>query len=441
MRKTYFQSLTSLRVFMILLNLIIVMFYGTIVLLTTKYIIQNHIARDFLDEVSYIPHHPMLVFLGSILMFAILSYIIYYRSEHEIVNKKMNIIYNGIEFIVCAMIIYLLYMGYNGIILLVFCDCIYHLKDDKYSKWLLTAMVFVYLFASYDVFSAFVPMTNMQQYMMVYDASIRSMLMIGKNILETCNLLLFIVFIIVYIAQQMQENENITKELSMIHQVNQELRNYAAITEKIGENNERKRLAREIHDTLGHALTGIAAGVDACIAMIDINPAATKKQLQVVSKVVREGIGDVRNSLNKLRPGALEAHGLKGAIEKMIQEFADVSDLEIYLNYQLEQVDFEKTKEDVLFRIIQESITNALRHGGADRIDIDIYQQDDILILKVQDNGVGCKDIQYGFGLKQMSERVAIINGTVTYDGHNGFLTVVKIPIQRGENYGKSIDC
>lgn len=64
MRKTYFQSLTSLRVFMILLNLIIVMFYGTIALLTTKYIIQNHIARDFLDEVSYIPHHPMLVFLG-----------------------------------------------------------------------------------------------------------------------------------------------------------------------------------------------------------------------------------------------------------------------------------------------------------------------------------------------------------------------------------------
>ena len=125
----------------------------------------------------------------------------------------------------------------------------------------------------------------------------------------------------------------------------------------------------------------------------------------------------------------------------MIEEFADVSDLEIHLNYQLEQVDFEKTKEDVLFRIIQESITNALRHGGADRIDIDIYQQDDILILKVQDNGVGCKDIQYGFGLKQMSERVAIINGTVTYDGHNGFLTVVKIPIQRGENYGKSIDC
>lgn len=441
MNKSYFRSLTSLRTFMVFLNLIIVMFYGATVLLTTKYIVQNGLARDFLDKISHIPHHPIWVFFGSIFLFIILSYIIYHRSERIIENKKMNILYSGIEFFVCTMIIYLLYMGYNGIILLVFCDCIYHLKDDKYSKWLLAIMIIVYLFASYDVFSIFVPMTNVQQYIAVYDANMRGMLMITKNILETCNVLLFIVFIIVYIADQRQENENITKELSMIYQVNKELKNYAAVTEKIGEDNERKRLAREIHDTLGHALTGIAAGVDACIAMIEINPSATKQQLQVVSKVVRQGIGDVRNSLNKLRPGALEEHGLKGAIEKMVEEFSHVSDLVIDLNYQLNHVDFEKTKEDILFRIIQESITNALRHGVANHIDIQIYQEDDILCLRIQDNGCGCKDIHYGFGLKQMSERVAIVNGTVEYNGENGFLTVVKIPMQRGEDYGKSIDC
>ena len=441
MNKSYFRSLTSLRTFMILLNLVIVIFNGTIVLLTTKYIVQNGLARDFLDDISYIPHHPLFVFLGSITLFCILSYIIYHRGEKIIENKKMNILYSGVEFIVCAMIIYLLYMGYNGVILLVFCDCIYHLKDDKYSKWLLAAMVIVYLFASYDVFSIVVPMTNVSQYMAVYDASVRGMLMIAKNILETCNLLLFIVFIIVYIAEQMQENENIAKELSMIYQVNKELKDYAAVTEKIGENNERKRLAREIHDTLGHALTGIAAGVDACIAMIDINPSATKQQLQVVSRVVREGIGDVRNSLNKLRPGALEKHGLKGAIEKMIEEFSNVSDLVIELDYRLDHVDFENTKEDILFRIIQESITNALRHGGATHIDVSLYLEDNMLYLKIKDNGIGCDDIHYGFGLKQMKERVAIVNGNVEYDGHNGFLTVVKIPMQRGENYGKSVDC
>ena len=98
------------------------------------------------------------------------------------------------------------------------------------------------------------------------------------------------------------------------------------MSEKIAEDKERKRLAREIHDTLGHALTGIAAGVDACIAMIDINPEATKKQLMVISKVVRQGIVDVRNSLNKLRPGALEQHGFKGAIENMIEDMDKIDE-------------------------------------------------------------------------------------------------------------------
>ena len=240
---------------------------------------------------------------------------------------------------------------------------------------------------------------------------------------------------IMYIANQIQENENITKELDMIHQVNKELQDYAAVTEKIGEDKERKRLAREIHDTLGHALTGIAAGIDACLAMIDTHPKETKQQLEVVSKVVRQGIGDVRNSLNKLRPGVLEEQGFRVAIEKMIEEFSSVSDLSIDFHYQLEKIDFENTKEDILFRIIQESITNALRHGGATHIDIYLYKENQFVLLKIKDNGKGCEKIQYGFGLKQMQERVSIINGEVEYDGTDGFLTIVKIPIQRGEDY------
>lgn len=435
MNRSYFRSLTSMRTFMILLNMVIVIFYASLILLTTKYIIDNRLARSFLDQISYMPRNPQTVFWWTICLFALLAYVIYHRSEKVIENKKLNIFYSFLEIGICFGIIYLLNMGYNGILLLVFCDCIYHFRDNKYSKWLLIILVFMYLIFNYDIFSMIVPMTNIQQYFDVYSASMQGVLMMSKTILETLNILLFILFIVMYIADQIQENENITQELSMIHQVNQELKNYAAITEKIGEDKERKRLAREIHDTLGHALTGIAAGIDACIAMIDINPQATKQQLFLVSKVVRQGIGDVRNSLNKLRPGALEEHGFKEAIEKMIEEFSSVSDLEICLQYDLDKIDFENTKEDILFRIIQESITNALRHGMATHIDVHFYQENQVLFLKIKDNGKGCEEIHYGFGLKQMKERVAIINGEVTFDGHDGFITIVKIPIQRGENY------
>ena len=430
MSHSYFHSLKITRNLMIVLNFIIVFFYSSTILLTTKYIIDNQMARDFLDKVNYLPNHPLLVYFGTIILFSVLSSVIYSWSHQD--KQYTSYIFGLCEVVLCFIIIYLLYMGYNGLVLLVFCDCIYHFKDNKYIGWFLGVLVIGYLLFNYDVFSSLISITQLQAYFQVYNADVRSALMIGQTILETLNIIMFIAFMISYIADQMQENENIQKELSMIQTVNKELKNYAAITEKIGENNERKRLAREIHDTLGHALTGIAAGIDACIAMIDKNPQATKKQLFVVSKVVRQGIGDVRNSLNKLRPGALEERGLKGAIENMIDEFSSVSDLNVKLDFQLEKIDLEKTKEDILFRIIQESITNALRHGVATQVNVSLFLDTQYICLDIQDNGIGCQDIHYGFGLKQMKERVAIINGHVEFNGNNGFLTQVRIPIQRG---------
>lgn len=398
MNKNYFQSLSSVRYLMVLLNLIIIVFYGFVFLFTTKYIITNQLSRNFLDTVNSIPRNPFFVFFVSISLYLILVFMIYYHNENKIINSKLHIFYNIIELVICFVIIYLLNMSYNGIILLVFSDCIYHFKNEK-TKWFLLAVVIIYLISNYDIFSMFISIPDPQAYFEACEASITGMLMVSKNLLETLNIVLFVTSTVLYIADQIQENENISKELDMINQVNQELQNYAAVTEKIGENNERKRLAREIHDTLGHALTGIAAGIDACIAMIDINPQATKQQLQLVSKVVRQGISDVRNSLNKLRPGALETNSFKGAIETMIDEFVNLSDLVINLDYQIDKLDLENTTEDILFRIIQESITNAMRHGRAKCINIEIFEHDSLLCLKIKDNGIGCEEIHYGLSL------------------------------------------
>lgn len=435
------RSLETMRFLMVILNLIMIIFYGASVLLATNYIIDNHMARDFLDQISYIPRHPLLIFFGSILFYSILVYLIYHRSEIIINNEKYNFWYNVLEIVVCLIVIYLLNMCYNGILLLIFCDCMYYFKQKIYPQKLLFVYIVLYFISFYNFISLFNPMMNLQEYFYVYDANLKNALLLSQNILETINIILFILFMMILITKQVQENERISQELLMIHQVNRNLQNYAAITEKIGENNERKRLAREIHDTLGHALTGIAAGIDACIAMIDMNPKATKQQLFLISKVVRQGITDVRNSLNKLRPGALEEHSFKVAVEKMIEEFSSVSDVSIDFCYELENIDFENTKEDILFRIIQESMTNALRHGKANHIDIHFYQQEHQIILKIKDNGEGCPDIHYGYGLKQMEERVSIIHGTVSFDGHDGFTTIVTIPLQKGEIYDTCSHC
>lgn len=428
-------SLKRIRTFMMSWNFFMITCYAMIFMFSTNYIIANKLSRDFLSSLNYIPENPGLIFFETLILFSCVIVLMNFFDHRVKEYPFENLLFLSIETILGFFIMKSLYFSYNGIIYLIFCDALFRFKENKYVKWLTIPLSLLLIISNYDFFSTLFPLVNADAYFEVYTSTTRGLLQVGINFLDIINLLFFILFLMIYIGNEVQENERMTQELIMVHQVNHELENYAAVSEKIAEDKERKRLAREIHDTLGHALTGIAAGVDACIAMIDINPEATKKQLMVISKVVRQGIVDVRNSLNKLRPGALEQHGFKGAIENMIEEFTSVSDLTISLDYRLDKVDFENTKEDILFRVIQESVTNAVRHGDATHIDISLYIEDNSLYLKIQDNGQGCEEIHYGFGLKQMKERLGMINGKVAYDGHHGFLTIVTIPLQEGELY------
>ena len=428
-------SLKRIRTFMMSWNFFMITCYAMIFMFSTNYIIANKLSRDFLSSLNYIPENPGLIFFETLILFSCVIVLMDFFDHRVKEYPFENLLFLSIETILGFFIMKSLYFSYNGIIYLIFCDALFRFKENKYVKWQTIPLSLLLIISNYDFFSTLFPLVNADAYFEVYTSTTRGLLQVGINFLDIINLLFFILFLMIYIANEVQENERMTQELIMVHQVNHELENYAAVSEKIAEDKERKRLAREIHDTLGHALTGIAAGVDACIAMIDINPQATKKQLMVISKVVRQGIVDVRNSLNKLRPGALEQHGFKGAIENMIEEFTSVSDLTISLDYRLDKVDFENTKEDILFRVIQESVTNAVRHGDATHIDISLYIEDNSLYLKIQDNGQGCEEIHYGFGLKQMKERLGMINGKVAYDGHHGFLTIVTIPLQEGELY------
>ena len=425
-------SLKRIRTFMMSWNFFMITCYAMIFMFSTNYIIANKLSRDFLSSLNYIPENPGLIFFETLILFSCVIVLMNFFDHRVKEYPFENLLFLSIETILGFFIMKSLYFSYNGIIYLIFCDALFRFKENKYVKWLTIPLSLLLIISNYDFFNTLFPLVNADAYFEVYTSTTRGLLQVGINFLDIINLLFFILFLMIYIANEVQENERMTQELIMVHQVNHELENYAAVSEKIAEDKERKRLAREIHDTLGHALTGIAAGVDACIAMIDINPEATKKQLMVISKVVRQGIVDVRNSLNKLRPGALEQHGFKGAIENMIEEFTSVSDLTISLDYRLDKVDFENTKEDILFRVIQESFTNAVRHGDATHIDISLYIEDNSLYLKIQDNGQGCEEIHYGFGLKQMKERLGMINGKVAYDGHHGFLTIVTIPLQEG---------
>lgn len=429
MNRTYGLFFFIVKNTMFILNVIIVLFYVAVIAITTKYIIGNDLARSFLDKVMYMPTAPVYIISGSVGLSLCLAYCVYYREFNNIRNKTINYLYSLLEVVISVILIFLIYLSYNGIILFVFCDCMYHLKKGLKYQVLLVALGLIYLLANYEIVTYFYPLVNIEEYFLVYDASIRNCLIIIKRLLEGFNIILFIIFMIIYILKQIQENEYINKKLSMVAMINKKMQKYVIVTEKFGEKNERKRLARELHDTIGHALAGMAVGVDACITMIDKNPQLAKAQLKIISKAIRKGMKDVRNSLNKMRPDFLQQYRLKEAIEKMKEEISDVTDLKINLNYQIDETGFDTKIEDILFRVIQESITNSIRHGLATVVDIDIYKENNLLCLKIKDNGKGCKAINYGFGLKQMVERVSEIRGDINFYSENGFTTEIKIPL------------
>lgn len=429
MNRTYGLFFFIVKNTMFILNVIIVLFYVAVIAITTKYIIGNDLARSFLDKVMYMPTAPVYIISGSVGLLLCLAYCVYYREFNNIRNKTINYLYSLLEVVISVILIFLIHLSYNGIILFVFCDCMYHLKKGLKYQVLLVALGLIYLLANYEIVTYFYPLVNIEEYFLVYDASIRNCLIIIKRLLEGFNIILFIIFMIIYILKQIQENEYISKKLSMVAMINKKMQKYVIVTEKFGEKNERKRLARELHDTIGHALAGMAVGVDACITMIDKNPQLAKAQLKIISKAIRKGMKDVRNSLNKMRPDFLQQYRLKEAIEKMKEEISDVTDLKINLNYQIDETGFDTKIEDILFRVIQESITNSIRHGLATVVDIDIYKENNLLCLKIKDNGKGCKAINYGFGLKQMVERVSQIRGDINFYSENGFTTEIKIPL------------
>ena len=428
-QKSIFYSKIALMV----INLVAIVYNASIYLFATNYVAAKGFSHSLLERLDAIPGSPSLIFWVSISLYACLLLVMYYRERHPnqlSVYDKATII----EILLMLVIFSVLHSSYNGLILLVFADIFYGSKefnaskDKKYWFSFIILSFGMLLLSNYNLMSLFIKLPSLDTYIRFYPESVRFLLLFGKNFLYSLNIVVFMISLLFYILSAITERHRIEEELRMAFQANRELNSYLALSEKIAEDRERKRIAREIHDTLGHALTGISAGIDAVKVLVDIDTNRAKEQLNNVSVVVRDGIRDVRGSLNKLRPGALENNTLKEALIKIIREYEAISNLEIHLLYKWDNIDLDIAKEDIVFRVIQESITNSVRHGHAKTIWIELLEEEEAYVMTIQDDGVGFDELHYGYGLKQMQERLMIIGGSVRFENRDGFYTHIKIP-------------
>ena len=427
-QKSIFYSKIALMV----INLVAIVYNASIYLFATNYVAAKGFSHSLLERLDAIPGSPSLIFWVSISLYGSLLLVMYYRERHPnqlSVYDKATII----EILLMLVIFSVLHSSYNGLILLVFADIFYGSKefnaskDKKYWFSFIILSFGMLLLSNYDLMSLFIKLPSLDTYIRFYPESVRLLLLFGKNFLYSLNIVVFMISLLFYILSAITERHRIEEELRMASQANRELNSYLALSEKIAEDRERKRIAREIHDTLGHALTGISAGIDAVKVLVDIDTNRAKEQLNNVSVVVRDGIRDVRGSLNKMRPGALENNTLKEALIKIIREYEAISNLEIHLRYEWDNIDLDIAKEDIVFRVIQESITNSVRHGHAKTIWIELLEEE-VYVMTIQDDGVGFDELHYGYGLKQMQERLMIIGGSVRFENRDGFYTHIEIP-------------
>jgi PAS domain S-box-containing protein len=195
---------------------------------------------------------------------------------------------------------------------------------------------------------------------------------------------------------------------------------------------EHKRIAREIHDELGQLLSVLRLNVSTLdFRFGDANPDLRDKAQKMVSTLDR-AIQMIRNLVIRLRPAVLNA-GIISALEWLVQEYFESTHINCRLHIHTDDIPLDEDRAIVVFRIVQESLTNVLRHSGADRVDITLSNDANIYEVEVCDNGKGFDparaDRRNSYGIVGMRERALLLKGSLDITAAEAGGTVVKLRI------------
>lgn len=421
--RVLYHAIEWLTVFLILLIF-------AVQIITPLYAVRVGRADSFLQQLQWLPYRPGVLALGVMLaaVGTILS-----KCSHEVDSGFLSrsswqlYLLEGVLYSASALIFQ---QNCDKIALFAIVDMV----DDPRAlrqKRFLSAMIVVYLFCNMDAATSALHAVTLKQYLAFYSLHTRSVLQLVIESLSALEMILFILYMVLFISQQTSEKQEILNLNRQLQQANEQLRIYAEESAHTAQVQERNRLAREIHDTLGHVLTGITAGADACIQMMDDSPEMARHQMELIADTARNGMNDVRRSVKALRPDSLEKETLSGALNKMCTSMAQSSGAQIQLEESLAGLTLSQDEEDCVYRTVQEGITNAIRHGHATRVQVRCHIEDGVLEVSVRDNGIGCKSVMPGFGLQHMQERMLMLGGTFWYENSDGFCIRAEIPLRK----------
>lgn len=427
---------------MLVISLAAVILISGFIWIVTQRVVSIHEAKLFLSNAVNVPGNTLHIFIFSII--SSVCFILTFCIRNSNIINDMGIIFATfvLEFVLGLVCIVLLNFNYNGILLWTFANALMYLKRNKYMPMVVIIAMISYLLTTHELVKLFINVFDISSYIEVCSQSIQTLIYFIYNVLNLMTAVCFILCCIIIIVSKeeiIEKNLELNKRLEIantdLQRTNEELEKSLMDNARLAEIRERNRIAREIHDTLGHTLTGLAAGIDACIALAGDDKPALRNQLDLLSKVSRNGIKDIRMSVSSLRPDAPERLNLKNAIEELVENTKRVAGVNINLDCDTINLKFDEDEEMAIYRIVQESLTNAIRHGKAKNIDVSIKKNYGIINLLIYDDGIGCEDIKAGFGLRHIRERVNMLKGQVNFSSEEGFKVEAMIPIRWGEEY------
>lgn len=247
------------------------------------------------------------------------------------------------------------------------------------------------------------------------------------------------IFILVFTQMAMDEQRSRKEVERLLHELqaaNTQLRNYAVQAEELAITKERNRMAREIHDGLGHYLTTIHMQLMAGRAVSGSDPEKSEELFLKAQNLTQEALADIRQSVSALRSSPDESQPLVDQIQKILDDCGSLG-LQGQLTVIGEVRIIPPPVQLMLFRAVQEGVNNTCKHAQAQNLQVLLdYSSQRHISLTIQDDGQGAVSTYGGFGLIGLRERVHHLRGEIEFETEQGkgFRIMIKVPVKNDSN-------
>ncbi|MEM9953678.1 MAG: sensor histidine kinase [Chloroflexota bacterium] len=286
-----------------------------------------------------------------------------------------------------------------------------------------------YGFRSVIIFCVFTIVTIFGFYTLIGEFDAQIMLLLVFGLIEY----IFVSLAIGYVIAHLNDLEK--RQRHELEQANRKLLQHAIVLEQLTISQERNRLARELHDTLAHTLSGTTVQLEASEALRSTNPAKSQQLVQQSLQRLRSGLNETRRALEALRASPLDDLGLLLALHQLVQDYQQRTGWEIKLQLPERLPEISLTVEQILYRCMQEVLSNIDRHAAANKVTINVKVTETVIYLSICDDGRGfdvgkINTMNNRFGIIGMQERIEATGGLLKIDSQAGHGTTIHIEMR-----------